>query len=304
MSDHSTSRRKLLQGLGLAATALLADPVQALSEAEGPLDDALQTLLQNHYQRMSKEEVLQALARIERRALREHGVTLQCRDTPPIPGVTFAFALNLSKCKGGRQCVAACVGENNGNRDGTTENIRVLAMPHGERDLAKGDHYYHPQTTPQPGTWYLPIQCQQCEDPPCVQACPVEATWREADGIVVIDYDWCIGCRYCAVACPYWARRFNWKKPELPSEKITTETHYLGNRPRSAGVMEKCTFCIQRTRKALFPACQEACPTGARIFGNLLDPEGEIRYILENKTIFRLKEELSTQPKFWYFTDV
>ncbi|MBF0144506.1 MAG: 4Fe-4S dicluster domain-containing protein, partial [Magnetococcales bacterium] len=140
--------------------------------------------------------------------------------------------------------------------------------------------------------------------PPCVQACPVEATWQEPEGIVVIDYDWCIGCRYCAVACPYWARRFNWREPELAAGHITPTTHYLGNRPRPMGVMEKCTFCIQRTRKGLLPACQEACPTGARLFGNLLDPDGELRYILNNKSIFRLKEEQATQPNFWYFTDV
>jgi molybdopterin-containing oxidoreductase family iron-sulfur binding subunit len=143
----------------------------------------------------------------------------------------------------------------------------------------------------------------QCENPPCVRACPVKATWKETDGVVVIDYDWCIGCRYCMTACPYWARHFNWNEPELPPEELNPVTHYLGNRPRSKGVMEKCMFCIQRTRKGKQPVCMEACPTGARVFGNLLDPESEIRYILENKTVFRLKEDLGTEPKFWYFTD-
>jgi Fe-S-cluster-containing dehydrogenase component len=79
--------------------------------------------------------------------------------------------------------------------------------------------------------------------------------------------------------------------------------HYLGNRPRPRGVVEKCTFCIQRSRKGRQPACVEACPTGARVFGNLLDPNSDVRYVLENKTVFRLKEELGTEPKFWYFTD-
>jgi molybdopterin-containing oxidoreductase family iron-sulfur binding subunit len=125
----------------------------------------------------------------------------------------------------------------------------------------------------------------------------------EPDGIVVVDYDWCIGCRYCMAACPYWARHFNWTTPEIPPEEINTNTHYLGNRPRPKGVVEKCHFCIQRTRKGQQPACQEACPTGARVFGNLLDPDSEIRYILANKTVFRLKEDLGTEPKFWYYTD-
>jgi molybdopterin-containing oxidoreductase family iron-sulfur binding subunit len=143
----------------------------------------------------------------------------------------------------------------------------------------------------------------QCDNPPCVKACPVQATWKEPDGITVIDYDWCIGCRYCQAACPYWARHFNWNQPKLPKEEVNPDTHYLGNRPRPKGVMEKCTFCIQRTRKGRLPACLEACPTGARVFGNLLDPNSDIRYVLENKVVFRLKEDLGTEPKFWYYTD-
>ncbi|MEO5379053.1 MAG: 4Fe-4S dicluster domain-containing protein [Magnetococcus sp. DMHC-6] len=297
-------RRTLVKGMAIATAAVTTGPVLAAMSGDGAVGDELQTLLQKHYRRMSKEEIDQALARIERQAMRTYGRKIICKDTQPILGVTFAFALNLSKCKGFRHCVTACTQENNCNRGETTTNIRVVAMPQGERSLPKGDPYYHPEKVPEPGHWYLPVQCQQCDNPPCVQACPVGATWREPDGIVTIDYDWCIGCRYCGVACPYWARHFNWHLPLLPKEEITEETHYLGNRPRPIGVMEKCTFCIQRTRKGLLPACQAACPTGARIFGNLLDPTGEIRYILENKSIFRLQEEQGTEPKFWYFTDI
>jgi molybdopterin-containing oxidoreductase family iron-sulfur binding subunit len=131
----------------------------------------------------------------------------------------------------------------------------------------------------------------------------VRATWQEPDGIVVVDYDWCIGCRYCVAACPYWARRFNWAAPEVPAEQLNPNQHYLGNRMRKKGVVEKCTFCIQRTRQGRLPACAEACPTGARVFGNLLDPNSEIRWVLENKRVFRLKEDLKTEPRFWYFMD-
>jgi molybdopterin-containing oxidoreductase family iron-sulfur binding subunit len=119
----------------------------------------------------------------------------------------------------------------------------------------------------------------------------------------VVDYDWCIGCRYCMTACPYWARHFNWTTPKLPPAEVNPDTNYLGNRPRPRGVVEKCHFCTQRTRKGRQPACQEACPTGARVFGNLLDPDSEIRYILANKKVFRLKEELGTEPRFWYYAD-
>ena len=154
---------------------------------------------------------------------------------------------------------------------------------------------------PEPGYFYAPIACQQCKNPPCTKVCPVGATWREPDGIVVVDYEWCIGCRYCMAACPYGARHFNWAEPEVPPERLNPDTHYLGNRPRPKGVVEKCTFCIQRVRKGRYPACVEVCPVGARKFGNLLDAGGEIRYILDNKRVFVLKAELNTEPRFFYF---
>jgi molybdopterin-containing oxidoreductase family iron-sulfur binding subunit len=134
-----------------------------------------------------------------------------------------------------------------------------------------------------------------------VKACPIHATWQEPDGIVVVDYNWCIGCRYCIAACPYKGRVFNWAEPNLPKDEVNPNVHYLGNRPRTKCAVEKCTFCIQRVRQGRYPACVEACPTGARKFGNLLDPKSEIRYIIERKRVFRLREELNTESKFYYF---
>jgi molybdopterin-containing oxidoreductase family iron-sulfur binding subunit len=89
----------------------------------------------------------------------------------------------------------------------------------------------------------------------------------------------------------------------VPLEEVNPNQHYLGNRARKQGCTEKCTFCIHRTRKGRLPACVESCPTGARVFGNLLDPDSEIRWVLANKPVFRLKEELGTEPRFWYFSD-
>lgn len=102
-------------------------------------------------------------------------------------------------------------------------------------------------------------------------------------------------------ACPYGARHFNWAEPGLPADQLNTETEYLGNRPRKSGVVEKCTFCLQRVRKGQYPKCVEVCPVGARKFGNLLDPESEVRQVLANKQVFVLKAELNTQPKFFYY---
>ena len=267
------------------------------------LRDVMGDFFQSHYQRMSAEEITAALGRIERRAQRERGVKITCEDTRPLPGVVFGYALNVSKCKGYRDCVSACVHENNLGRDSQVQYIRVLQMQRDTQNLEEADEYYAPASVPVPDKYYMPVQCMQCDNPPCVRACPAGATWKEADGIVVIDYDWCIGCRYCMTACPYSARHFNWTTPQIPADEINPHTNYLGNRPRPRGVVEKCHFCTQRTRHGRQPACMEACPTGARIFGNLLDPNSEIRYVLEHKKVFRLKEELGTEPKFWYFTD-
>ena len=307
--NKKLTRRRLLKKIGItgvsgvavaSGTALAA---QVTEDGVEEFSDSLASLFQTHYRRMSPEEVEATIARLQRKTKRKYGKNISIDTTPPLPNVLFGYALNISKCKGYRKCVDACVEENNQGRDTQIQYIRVLEMERGSMNLEESNHYYDPETVPQKGKFYMPVQCMQCENPPCVRACPVKATWKETDGVVVIDYDWCIGCRYCMTACPYWARHFNWNEPELPPEELNPVTHYLGNRPRSKGVMEKCMFCIQRTRKGKQPACMEACPTGARVFGNLLDPESEIRYILENKTVFRLKEDLGTEPKFWYFTD-
>jgi len=214
----------------------------------------------------------------------------------------FGYAFNISKCKGYRACVEACINENNLDRRAGTQYIRIFEMEGEEVNFDEADATFQHEV-PAEGHFYMGTQCFQCADPPCVKVCPVGATWQEPDGITVIDYDWCIGCRYCMAACPYWARRFNWTTPEVPAADVNPNQHYLGNRARKKGVVEKCTFCIHRTRQGRLPACAEACPTGARVFGNLLDPKSEIRWVLEHKRIFRLKEDLKTEPRFWYFTD-
>jgi Fe-S-cluster-containing dehydrogenase component len=230
------------------------------------------------------------------------GVDVKVSDTQPTPGVQFAYALDISRCIGCRRCVYACVEENNQSRDPQIHWIKVLSMEKEKGvDFAHADPYYQPATVPEEGHFYVPVACQQCENPPCTKVCPTGATWKEKDGIVVIDYDWCIGCRYCMAACPYGARHFNWTTPSIPTKEINPNTHYLGNRPRPKGVVEKCTFCIQRTRAGRYPACVEVCPVGARKFGNLLDKNSEIRYIIEHKRVLVLKEELNTLPKFFYF---
>ncbi len=289
-------RRTFLKGaaLGLAGTAL------PLKKADASWWSAF---FQEHFREMDDEEIKAIIERLQEEAFEEYGQAVRISADKPLDGVKFAYGLDLSRCIGCRKCVYGCVAENNQTRNPQIHWITVLRFKKGEKwiDLENADPYYEPKEVPEPGYFYMPVQCQQCQDPPCVKVCPTKATWKEPDGITVIDYNWCIGCRYCMVACPYGARRFNWVKPKIPKDEINPKTHYLGNRPRYRGVVEKCTFCIQRTRAGRYPACVEVCPVGARKFGNLLDPDSEIRYIIENKRVFRLKEDLNTIPKFYYF---
>jgi Fe-S-cluster-containing dehydrogenase component len=263
---------------------------------------ALDEFVQKHFKDLSADELKVVLAQMEKRYSEQYGKSVKVGATPPLPGVLFGYALDLSRCIGCRRCVYGCVEENNQSRDPQTHWITVLEMDKETGvDLQRANAYYDHKTVPEPGKFYMPVACQHCENPPCVKVCPVQATWKEPDGIVVIDYNWCIGCRCCIAACPYGARRFNWGKPGIPPDELNPNTEYLGNRPRQRGVVEKCSFCLQRTRKGLYPKCVEVCPVGARKFGNLLDPDSEIRYIIENKRVFILKEELNTQPKFFYY---
>src|SRR5512141_1089803 len=251
---------------------------------------------------MPKRRLRRSLAELERQYGESAGKAVTVADTPAAPGVRFAYALDISRCVGCRRCVYACAEENNLSRDPQIHWIRVLQMDKDKGvDFAHADAYYQPKQVPQEGHFYVPVSCQHCENPPCTKVCPVGATWKEPDGIVVVDYDWCIGCRYCMAACPYGARHFNWTEPGLPKNELNPAPHVLGNRPRPKGVVEKCTFCIQRTREGLYPACVEICPVGARKFGNLLDPQSEIRQVMETKRVFVFKEDLATHPRFYYF---
>jgi Fe-S-cluster-containing dehydrogenase component len=263
----------------------------------------IEEFLGRNYRELSREQIARLIAQLEEKQRARYGKKVRIGNEPARPGVEFGYGLDLSRCVGCRRCVYACVSENNQSRRNPQIHwIKVLEMDkaHGV-DLTHADAYYEADEVPRPGHFYMPVQCQQCRHPPCVKVCPVGATWKEADGIVVVDYDWCVGCRCCMSACPYGARRFNWADPQLPPGEMNPDTHYLGNRPRPKGVVEKCTFCIQRVRNGRYPACVEICPVGARKFGNLLDPQSEIRQVMDTKRVFIFKEDLNTEPQFYYF---
>lgn len=274
----------------------------AATAATGCSDPTHSGFFRHHLRELSRAEMTTIIKELEAEFTAKYGKAVTVGTEEAKPGVDLAYALDIGRCVGCRRCVHACVKENNQSRDPEIQWIKVLQMDKDKGiDFEHADAYYDSEQVPAPGHFYVPMACMHCRNAPCVKSCPVGATWQEKDGIVVIDYDWCIGCRCCMASCPYGARHFNWKEPQIPAEQMNPKTHLLGNRPRPKGVVEKCTFCIHRVREGKYPACVEACPVGARKFGNLNDPNSEIRYVLENKRVFVLKGDLATKPRFYYY---
>ncbi|MBS7630931.1 4Fe-4S dicluster domain-containing protein [Candidatus Bathyarchaeota archaeon] len=208
----------------------------------------------------------------------------------------YGMVIDLRRCIGCHACSMACKLENNqptGLVDGELEtpNRRinwsiVLGREDGEQEKGK-----YPLLSKR----FLPRTCMHCIDPPCTKVCPVDATYRRPeDGIVVVNYDRCIGCRYCMSACPYGARYFNWKKPDLGRP----ENPQVPVRP--VGVVEKCTFCKHRIERGLEPACVETCLGRARIFGELSDPNSKVSKLIRERGAFRLLEDYDTKPSWYY----
>jgi molybdopterin-containing oxidoreductase family iron-sulfur binding subunit len=165
------------------------------------------------------------------------------------------------------------------------------------RILTEGEALDQPAGTRQEGLemHWLPLACQHCGNAPCVKVCPVQATYHRSDGIVLQDSDRCIGCRYCMIACPYGVRNFNWGVPARPT------AHETGMVPaRPLGTVEKCTMCVQRLAEDQVPSCVWSCPAGARIFGDLNDPDGRLVTLIREREGTTLLEEAGTQPAVHY----
>jgi len=141
----------------------------------------------------------------------------------------------------------------------------------------------------------VPVFCNHCDNPPCVRVCPTQATWARDDGVVTIDEHRCIGCRYCVAACPYGSRSFNWvdPRPFVPAPLSAYPT-------RTRGVVEKCNLCEERLAVGQLPACVEACPERAMVFGDLRDPASNVRRVLAEQYSLRRKPELGTRPQLYY----
>ena len=199
----------------------------------------------------------------------------------------FGMAIDIRKCIGCGRCADACKTENNVPRTPPVcfrtwvERYTVMAEGEPKVDSPNGgiDGFPDiPESSTAIKSFFVPKICNHCAKPPCVQVCPVGATFRSPEGVVLVDQTYCVGCRYCIQACPYGARYFHPEK----------------------SVADKCTFCFHRIKKGLFPACVEVCPTQARVFGELGSHSSLIwRFIRANATTV-LKPELNTKPNVFY----
>jgi molybdopterin-containing oxidoreductase family iron-sulfur binding subunit len=217
------------------------------------------------------------------------------------------MAIDLDQCTGCGACVTACKQENN-QPPGTAEMVRQGRLTTWAQIITEVEGSY-----PDLHARQYPLMCLQCDNPPCVKVCPVEATYLDDEGIVAQIYPRCIGCRYCTNACPYSAKVFNWFEPAWPEG---TEARFNPDvSVRNRGLVEKCTFCHHRLMAAreeariegkgpegvqYEPACVEVCPARAMVFGDLDDPHSEVSRAHANPRAFRLAEELGTEPKVVY----
>jgi len=217
----------------------------------------------------------------------------------PVAERHWGMVIDLKKCVGCNACTIACKVENN-TPPGVTYHV-VL-----EEEIGR-----YPNVTRR----FLPRPCQQCEHPPCTRVCPVNATYRRADGVVVIDYDVCIGCRYCLAACPYGARSFDFgefytvgQTPRVAEYDLSSNFEYgqewqrnpANHNASPIGNARKCTFCLHRLEKGMLPACITTCIGGARYFGDLNDPDSLVAQQAASPHMMRLKEELGTEPSVSY----
>jgi molybdopterin-containing oxidoreductase family iron-sulfur binding subunit len=222
----------------------------------------------------------------------------------------YGMVIDLDRCWGCRACMEACKVEND-----TPQASFFMYVFRFEEGV-------YPDTQ----VWWMPRPCMHCDDAPCVKVCPVGARYKREDGIVATDWDRCIGCRYCEVACPYGVNTFNWRDPherqyldwdDRDVSRVTggavppwsnpdldraygPEQRRIAGGGRIEGVIEKCTFCVHRVEAGLEPACVQNCPARALIFGDLDDPDSAVSRALSERHTWRLLEDVGTEPRVFY----
>ncbi|MFZ4456629.1 MAG: 4Fe-4S dicluster domain-containing protein [Bacteroidales bacterium] len=236
------------------------------------------------------------LVEVERSAISEVGkpedlTYLHKLGREGLPGKRWVMVIDLSKCRNARKCMAACQDAHHLRPE--QHHINVLKMQESANTPA----------------YYMPKPCQHCDNPPCVPVCPVDATFKRQDGIVLIDNERCIGCRFCIAACPYSSRIFNWADPLHAEEDKDTPYNMELNVPQRKGTVSKCVFSADRLREEKLPYCVSACPNGVYYFGDenedvvtngTTKESFRFKKLLEDNGGYTLMPELGTKPRVYY----
>jgi len=236
------------------------------------------------------------------------------------------MVIDLDKCVACQGCSIACRFENNTPAVKPDQATRGRAIRWNDVFPLPVNPTEETGEYPNVRTRYLPRPCMHCENPPCIKVCPVQATYKDKEGLVRQNYERCIGCRFCTVACPYGVRYFNWYAPEweadfneyLNPDRVEGHRSLEGPAVRPRGVVEKCTFCIHRLLKAraqaiaenrdfrpdeYVPACVQTCTAKARFFGDLDDPNSSVALLSQSQRSFRLLEDVGTHPQVIYLKE-
>ncbi|WP_321282563.1 4Fe-4S dicluster domain-containing protein [Marinifilum fragile] len=287
-NKRNKSRRKFLQSSGIIGVSTLlgvqAFPLSSCSKKK----ESSQTI-----KVLTPEGKLMEVEADQLQEIHHHKPVSNKESRKGIPGKKFVMVVDLAKCKNARECVKACEAHHNLPPD--RPFIKVLKI----------------QDNPHSSPYWMPKKCFQCDNPPCVKVCPVGATFKRSDGIVLIDNQLCIGCRFCMAACPYSARVFNWGKPKPIGN--SKHAHYSPetSTPSQVGTVEKCDFCPDHLREGKLPPCITACPNGVLYFGDANEDAVtngvdtvRLSKLLKDKAGYRYLEELGTEPNVYYLPPV
>jgi len=285
------TRREFLQELGIVGVGTVLGGSAILAginyDKKKKLSDRIKVLTaENELLEIERSDTTKVI-----KSKYENLTYLQKQGRDGIPGKRWVMVIDLSKCRNARKCMEACQHAHHLRPE--QHHINVLKMQETKN------------TTP----FYMAKPCQHCDNPPCVAVCPVNATYKRPDGIVLIDNELCIGCRFCIAACPYSARVFNWADPLHDEEDKDLTYNVELNVPQRKGTISKCLFSADQLREGKLPYCVSACPNGVYYFGDENEDavtngttKETVRFkkLLEDNAGYVLMPELGTKPRVYY----
>ena len=286
--ESKTNRRSFLQKFAYSGVGVISTPlvISSCKNDAGSGDTKTMRVLtpDNTLVEIDSASIRPAVSDEDRAYLQKMG-------REGMPGKKFVMVIDLAKCKNERACMKSCQSAHQLKPE--QHHINVLEM----HDEANGLRYY------------MPKPCQHCDNPPCVSVCPVDATFKRQDGIVLVDNERCIGCRFCVAACPYSARSFNWTEPKDAEKYKDVPYNMELNVPQKKGTVTKCAFSADLVREGKLPYCVSSCPNGVYYFGDsnedlvtngTTNETVRLSRLLKDNFAYTLMPELGTKPSVYY----